>query len=95
MHDLPREQGGSRGECRKEGAVYQIKCLKFKGSGLLAEYWGETAKTAYERGETQSAPQRRQTGEGGPDNESHRDPQVPPVIGRSMKGWSWNATELQ
>ena len=39
------------GDCRKEGVVYTIKCLKCKGEGVLAEYWGETAQTTFERGE--------------------------------------------
>ena len=49
MPKLLMEQGG--GECRQEGVVYQITCLRCKGEGTLAEYWGETARTAYERGE--------------------------------------------
>ena len=30
--------------------MYRINCLKCKGRGVLAEYWGETARTAFERG---------------------------------------------
>ena len=39
------------GECRQESVVYQIECVRCKGEGVLAEYWGETARTAFERGE--------------------------------------------
>ena len=31
--------------------MYRIKCLKCEGDGTLSEYWGETARTAFERGE--------------------------------------------
>ena len=31
--------------------MYRIICLKCRGEGTLAEYWGETARTAFERGE--------------------------------------------
>ena len=34
------------GECKREGVVYTIRCLKCKGKGVVAEYWGETARTA-------------------------------------------------
>ena len=47
----PWSKEGSGGECRREGLVYQITCLKCKGEGVLAQYWGETARTAFERGE--------------------------------------------
>ena len=39
------------GKCKQEGVVYRIKCLKCEGDGTLSEYWGETARTAFERGE--------------------------------------------
>ena len=38
------------GGCKKVGVVYRIECKKCKEKGILAEYWGETARTAYERG---------------------------------------------
>ena len=47
----PGSKEGGGGECRQENVVYRITCLKCKGTGVLAEYWGETARTAYERGE--------------------------------------------
>ena len=31
--------------------MYSIACKKCKEGGVLAEYWGETARTAFERGE--------------------------------------------
>ena len=47
----PTSKEGKGGECRQEGAVYRIQCLKCREESRVAEYWGETARTVYERGE--------------------------------------------
>ena len=47
----PESKEGGGGKCKQEGVVYTITCKKCKEGGILAEYWGETARTAFERGE--------------------------------------------
>ena len=47
----PDSKEGGGGKCREEGVVYTISCKKCRTEGVLAQYWGETARTAYERGE--------------------------------------------
>ena len=46
----PEAEEGQGGECRQEGVVYLITCLKCKEWGKRTEYWGETARTGFERG---------------------------------------------
>ena len=43
-------EGRKGGACKKDGVVYKIKCKLCKGGGVMSDYWGETAHTAYERG---------------------------------------------
>ena len=47
----PYSKEGKGGTCRREGVVYTIVCIKCEGEGKKAEYWGETSRTGYERGE--------------------------------------------
>ena len=47
----PYSKEGKGGECRREGVVYRMTCLKCEKGGIKAEYWGETSRTGYERGE--------------------------------------------
>ena len=44
------EKEGSGGKCRREGVVYRITCLECEKENTAAVYWGETARTGYERG---------------------------------------------
>ena len=46
----PDGKEGMGGECRREGVLYLITCKKCQEMGVKAEYWGETARTGYERG---------------------------------------------
>ena len=42
---------GKGGSCEKESVVYCIDCKRCKEEeGKIAEYWGETARTAFLRG---------------------------------------------
>ena len=47
----PHSKEGRGGMCRREGVVYKITCSKCEEGGVRAEYWGETARTGFERGE--------------------------------------------
>ena len=42
---------GKGGACKRENVVYKIVCLECEKGGTKAEYWGETSRTGYERGE--------------------------------------------
>ena len=47
----PYRKDGKGGTCRREGVVYTIVCTKCEQEGKKAEYWEETFRTGYERGE--------------------------------------------
>ena len=47
----PFSKEGKGGTCRREGVVYRITCLVCEENGTRGEYWGETARTGFERGE--------------------------------------------
>ena len=46
----PWGKEGKGGECKREGVVYRITCMRCEREGTTAVYWGETARTGYERG---------------------------------------------
>ena len=46
----PSSKEGMGGECRKEGVVYEITCMKCKEEGVTAEYVGQSARTGQRRG---------------------------------------------
>ena len=47
-----KDEEGKGGSCEKESVVYCIDCKRCKEEeGKIAEYWGETARTAFLRGE--------------------------------------------
>ena len=43
--------GGEGGECQREGALYEVMCLRCKELGVVASYVGESSRTGYMRGE--------------------------------------------
>ena len=45
------KEGKGGGVCRREGVVYLITCQECKKGGNKVEYWGETSRTGYKRGE--------------------------------------------
>ena len=47
---FPCTTGDESGKCTRQGAIYQIECLKCKAEGAEAHYWGETARTCFDRG---------------------------------------------
>ena len=51
----PFSKEGQGGKCRREGIVYRITCLECQKGGVRAEYWGESARTGFERGEEHQA----------------------------------------
>ena len=48
--NISKEGKKSKGKCRKEGLVYRIQCLDCQKQGVLVEYWGETSRSAFQRG---------------------------------------------
>ena len=47
----PHSKEGKGGACKREGVVYKIVCIKCEQEKVRAEYWGETSRTGFERGE--------------------------------------------
>ena len=41
---------GETGRCMKQGVLYTITCINCEEKGKKAQYWGEKARTAYDRG---------------------------------------------
>ena len=44
------------GSCTRQGVVYSAVCLKYKVAGLDTVYYGETARTLFDRGKSTSKP---------------------------------------
>ena len=44
-------ENGSMGECMRESALYRITCMECKKGEKVSEYWGETGRNCYLRGE--------------------------------------------
>merc|ERR1711954_137298 len=41
---------GNQGKCMRPGVLYSITCTTCMEEGKKAQYWGETARTGYDRG---------------------------------------------
>ena len=46
-----RSKGDEGGRCTQQNVTYRIECIKCKENGIKAHYIGESARTAFYRGE--------------------------------------------